>query len=42
MLDSVVPQLPRRHDGGVRVLNPRRSGEIADPLANRSDIVKAG
>jgi hypothetical protein len=42
MLDSVVPQLPRRHDGGVRVLKARRSREIADSLANRSDHVKAG
>src|SRR5262245_46778852 len=39
MIDAVVPQLSRRHDGGLRVVNPRRSGEIADALSQRTDIV---
>jgi hypothetical protein len=42
VLDAVVPQLSRRRDGGLRVLKARRSGEIADSLAHRSDIVKVG
>jgi hypothetical protein len=42
MLDAVVAQFSRRHDGGLRVLKARRSGEIAHPVPDRADIVKAG
>jgi hypothetical protein len=40
MLDAVVPQLCRCHDGGLRVVNARRSREIAYRLPQRADSVK--
>jgi hypothetical protein len=42
VLDAVVPQFSRHHDGSLRIMKARCSGEIADALSHRADIVKAG